>query len=154
MIPFIRTTTVIVSMMFLAVPMSAQAETYQWVDEQGNMHFSDTPPSMPRSKRSKVKVREDITSSGQTVREGSKESQRQAGGSSLEEQERMQKRWAREAEEERERQVYQARDRRLKEELAKREQQQAQEARRRLDTSPVQRSAEELGGFTVKSGST
>jgi hypothetical protein len=139
----------------LSVPLTVGAETYHWVDEQGIMHFSDNPPSQSRAKRNKVQVREDITNSNPGVREAVKESQSRVSGTVRDEQEKAaRQRRLREAGEEQERKIYQARDKRLKEEQIKREQQEARELKRRLDTTPVQRSAEELGGFSLSSGST
>jgi len=138
----------------LATPLSVGAETYHWVDEQGIMHFSDNPANLPRAKRAKVQVREDITISNPRLRETLKESQSRSGEAARDDQEKARQRRLREAGEEQERKVYQAREKRLKEEQVKREQQEARELKRRLDTTPVQRSAEELGGFSISSGST
>ncbi len=138
----------------LAAPLTVGAETYHWVDEQGNMHFSDNPVSLPRSKRTKVQVREDITISNPGVQEAHKESHSRVNEAARDGQDKARQRRMREAEEEQERKAYQARDRRLKEEQVKLEQQAARELKRRLDTTPVQRSAEELGGFSLSSGST
>ena len=132
----------------------AGAEMYHWVDEQGNMHFTDNPASLPRAKRSKVQAREDITTGNPTGPETLRETLRRAGETDRDDLEKARQRRLRDAAEEQERRVYQARDKRLREELAKREQEEARELKRRLDTTPVQRSAEELGGFSVKSGST
>jgi Skp family chaperone for outer membrane proteins len=134
--------------------LPAGAETYHWVDEQGIMHFSDNSANLPRAKRAKVQVREDITISNPRLREALKESQSRVGEVARDDQEKARQRRLREAGEEQERKVYQAREKRLKEEQVKREQQEAQELKRRLDTTPVQRSAEELGGFSLSSGST
>jgi hypothetical protein len=32
----------------MVLPMGADGETYKWVDEEGNLHFSDTPPPTGR----------------------------------------------------------------------------------------------------------
>jgi len=138
----------------LSVPLTVGAETYHWVDEQGIMHFSDNPPSQSRVKRNKVQVREDITISNPGIREALKESQIRASETARDEQEKARQRRLRDAGEEQVRKIYQAREKRLKEEQIKREQQEARELKRRLDTTPVQRSAEELGGFSLSSGST
>lgn len=139
---------------YFAVPLTVGAETYHWVDEQGIVHFSDNPPSQSRAKRNKVQVREDITIINPGIRETVKESQSRVSETARDEQEKARQRRLREAGEEQERKIYQARDKRLKEEQIKREQQEAQELKRRLDTTPVQRSAEELGGFSLSSRST
>ena len=39
---------------FLAMTTAAHAEVYKWVDEDGNMHFTDTPP--PKQKTEEVKI--------------------------------------------------------------------------------------------------
>jgi hypothetical protein len=150
----VRLPAVFAIFLCLAAPLPSGAETFHWVDEQGVMHFTDNPVSLPRAKRDKVKVREDITTSNPSVRETLKESHRQAGEAARDDQEKSRQRRLREATEEQERKAYQARDKRLKEEQVKREQQEARELKRRLDTTPVQRSAEELGGFSVRGGST
>lgn len=150
----IRLPVVTAILFCLAAPLTVGAETYHWVDEQGNMHFSDNPASLPRSKRTMVQVRKDITVSNPGVREVLKESQSRVDEAARDDQDKARQRRLREAEEERERKAYQARDKRLKEEQVKQEEQQARELRRRLDTTPVQRSAEELGGFSISSGTT
>jgi len=146
----------VVSAIFLclATPLPADADTFHWVDEKGVMHFTDNPANMPHGKRAKVQVREDITHSNPSMREARNESQRRADEAARDDQERARQRRLREAAEEQERKVYQARDKRLKEEQLQREQLEARELKRRMDTTPVQKSAEELGGFSVSSGST
>jgi len=150
----IRLPAVYAILFCLTAPLAVRAETYHWVDEQGIMHFSDNPASQPHAKRTKVQVREDITISNPSVREALKESQSRVSEAARDDQEKARQRRLREASEEQERKVYQAREKRLKEEQIKREQQEARELKRRLDTTPVQRSAEELGGFSLSSGST
>lgn len=150
----IRLLVVYAILFCFVVPLTVSAETYHWVDEQGIVHFSDNPPSQSRAKRNKVQVREDITIINPGIRETVKESQSRVSETARDEQEKARQRRLREADEEQERKIYQARDKRLKEEQIKREQQEARELKRRLDTTPVQRSAEELGGFSLSSGST
>lgn len=148
--------SVVSSILFsLVAPMPVSAETFHWVDDQGTMHFSDNPPAnLPRTKRTKVQVRNDISINNPDGRESIKESQRHVNEAAIADHEKTRQRWLREAAEEQERKAYQARDKRLKDEQVKREQSEAKELKRRLDTTPVQRSAEELGGFSVSSGST
>lgn len=136
----------------LATSLKADAETFHWVDEKGVMHFTDNPSTMPRGKRAKVQVREDVAISSSSVRGAVTHAN--AGEKAREDQERARQRRLSEAAEEQERKFYQARDKRLKEEQERRAQQEARELKRRLDTTPVQKSAEELGGFSVSSGST
>ena len=38
----------------LAMTTAAHAEVYKWVDEDGNVHFTDTPP--PKQKTEEVKI--------------------------------------------------------------------------------------------------
>ena len=39
---------------FLAMTTAANAEVYKWVDEDGNVHFTDTPP--PKQETEEVKI--------------------------------------------------------------------------------------------------
>lgn len=134
----------------LVAPPKANAETFHWVDEKGGMHFTDNPAAMPRAKRAKVQVREDITVTNPAARESGNGTYQ----NTRDDKDRARQRRQRETAEEQERRSYQARDKRLKEEQERLSQQEARELKRRLDTTPVQKSAEELGGFSVSSGST
>ena len=40
----------------LAFGMAAHAEVYKWVDADGNVHFSDTPPPNPEQEAEEVKI--------------------------------------------------------------------------------------------------
>ena len=46
----------------LAMTTAAHAEVYKWVDEDGNVHFTDTPP--PKQKTEEVKIHSGPSSSG------------------------------------------------------------------------------------------
>ena len=39
---------------FLAMGTAAHAEVYKWVDEDGNVHFTDTPPPMQKTEEVKI----------------------------------------------------------------------------------------------------
>ena len=43
----------IVLLFFLFAPNTALAEMYKWVDENGNVHYGDTPPSKNQSEKMK-----------------------------------------------------------------------------------------------------
>ncbi len=47
----------------LAALTAANAEVYKWVDEDGNVHFTDTPP--PKQKTEEVKIQRAATSTSQ-----------------------------------------------------------------------------------------
>ena len=150
----IRLPVVSAILLCLAASPKADAETFHWVDEKGVMHFTDNLSTIPRGKRAKVQVREDVAISNSSVRGDLNVTHRNADEKAREDQERARQRQQSEAAEEQERKIYQARDKRLKEEQERRAQQDARDLKRRLDTTPVQKSAEELGGFSVSSGST
>ncbi len=46
---------------FLAMSTAAHAEVYKWVDEDGNVHFTDTPP--PKQETEEVKIHSSSSSS-------------------------------------------------------------------------------------------
>ncbi len=46
----------------LAMTTAAHAEVYKWVDEDGNVHFTDTPP--PKQKTEEVKIHSGPSNSG------------------------------------------------------------------------------------------
>lgn len=48
----------LVCLMFAGLPV-ANAEVYKWVDEDGNVHFTDTPP--PKQKTEEVKIQRAAT---------------------------------------------------------------------------------------------
>lgn len=45
----------------LALGMAAHAEVYKWVDADGNVHFSDTPPPNPEQESEEVKIQRSST---------------------------------------------------------------------------------------------
>ncbi len=53
-VPVGRICVILLFGLSLALPSIVTAEVYQWVDEKGELHFSDTPP--PKSKQRGVKV--------------------------------------------------------------------------------------------------
>lgn len=56
----------------------ARAETFNWTDEHGVIHFTDSPESIPAKFRNKVKTREDITTRNPKVQEELKEQEQRA----------------------------------------------------------------------------
>ncbi len=53
-----KTFLLLVCLMFAGLPL-ANAEVYKWVDEDGNIHFTDTPP--PKQKTEEVKIQRAAT---------------------------------------------------------------------------------------------
>ena len=47
----------------LAFGMAAHAEVYKWVDADGNVHFSDTPPPNPEQEAEEVQIQRASSSS-------------------------------------------------------------------------------------------
>ena len=55
-----------------------RAETYNWTDEHGVIHFTDSPESIPAKFRKQVKTQEDITIRNPKVVEELKEQEQRA----------------------------------------------------------------------------
>ena len=58
--------------------VSIHAETYRWNDEQGVIHFTDSPESIPKKYRNQVKTGEDITIRNPKVQEDLKQQEQRA----------------------------------------------------------------------------
>jgi hypothetical protein len=56
--------------MLLLFPLSAMAETYQWTDEHGTIHFAEDLGKVPKKFRKKVKVIGEETGTPQTTELG------------------------------------------------------------------------------------
>jgi hypothetical protein len=149
-----RSALIAVLLCLLAVSAgAARAETYHWVDSQGNMHFSDNPASVPPSQRAMVRVTDDITTSNPAVRASLAETQNRAAAIEREDRDKARQRRVREARDEQEHRIRGAQEKRARAEQLKREQLAAAEQRRRLSTEPLQTAG--VGGFTaVRRGST
>lgn len=131
--------------------VTARAETYQWTDSQGNMHFSDNPASVPRSQKVKVQLREDITTLNPDVRDSLKQSQRRSAELEREERDRRRQRQINEYREAQEGRVREAQEKVRREAQLQREQKEAQDLKRRLSTAPIQ-TAVGGGTFTTRGG--
>jgi len=131
---------------------TARAETYHWVDSQGNMHFSDNPASVPQSKKVKVRVSNDITTSNSDVRTSLEESRKRAAAIEWENQDKARQWRVREVKEEQERRIREANEKKFRAEQAKHEQQAAEDLKRRLSTAPIQ--TYQGGGSFTRSVST
>ncbi len=59
-----KTLLLLVCLMFAGLPF-AYAEVYKWVDEDGNVHFTDTPP--PKQKIEEVKIQRAATPVAQSA---------------------------------------------------------------------------------------
>lgn len=59
-----KTFLLLVCLVFAGLPL-ANAEVYKWVDEDGNIHFTDTPP--PKQKTEEVKIQRAATPTAPTA---------------------------------------------------------------------------------------
>lgn len=57
-----------VVVMLVATGFTAHAATYRWVDDRGNVNFTDDPDSIPRQYRQQAETRKDITTRDPGVR--------------------------------------------------------------------------------------
>jgi len=54
-------------------PVSSNADTYQWTDNQGVVNFTDNPDNVPKKYRAKIKVTPSVDSSQGTQNSGTAE---------------------------------------------------------------------------------
>lgn len=68
----------LIAVLILAGAAAAEAQTYQWTDDNGVISFSDDLNAVPTKYRSKVRRREDITTRNPQVRQDLREQEQRA----------------------------------------------------------------------------